>query len=86
MKYFPVLKDVKVVRTWSGHYDQCIDVLPVIDNVKEVPGLTLAFGFSGHGFGISPAVSIALSELILEGESKTIDISGLKYDRFKSKG
>ncbi len=85
IKYFPVLKNCKVVRTWSGWYDQCIDVLPVIDNVKEVPGLTLGFGFSGHGFGISPAVSIALSELILDGESKTIDISQLKYDRFKPK-
>ncbi len=85
IKYFPVLKNCKVVRTWSGWYDQCIDVLPIIDNVKEVPGLTLGFGFSGHGFGISPAVSIALSELILDGESKTIDISQLKYDRFKPK-
>lgn len=85
IKYFPILKNCKVVRTWSGWYDQCIDVLPVIDNVKEVPGLTVGFGFSGHGFGISPAVSIALSELILDGESKTIDISQLKYDRFKPK-
>ena len=54
--------------------------------MKEVPGLTVAFGFSGHGFGISPAVSIALSELILNGKSTTIDISQLNYDRFKAKG
>lgn len=86
IRYFPVLKNIKVVRTWSGLYDQCIDVLPLIDNVKEVPGLTVAFGFSGHGFGIAPAVSIAIKELMLEDESKTINISGLKYDRFKSKG
>ncbi|MBO7639257.1 MAG: FAD-binding oxidoreductase [Treponema sp.] len=85
IKYFPVLEKTKIVRTWAGLYDQTIDVLPVIDNVKEVPGLTLGFGFSGHGFGISPAVSIALSELILEGESKTIPIPDLKYDRFKPK-
>lgn len=86
MKYFPCLKNVKVVRTWAGYYDQCIDVLPIIDNIKEVPGLTVAFGFSGHGFGISPAVSIALSELMTTGKSTTIDISQLGYDRFKSKG
>jgi len=85
IKYFPMLKDVKIVRTWSGFYDQCIDVLPLIDNVKEVPGLTVGFGFSGHGFGIAPAVSIALSELILKGKSTTIDISQLTYDRFKTK-
>lgn len=85
IKYFPMLKDVKIVRTWSGYYDQCIDVLPVIDNISEVPGLTVAFGFSGHGFGIAPAVSIALSELIMKGKSDTIDISQLTYDRFKAK-
>ena len=75
LRYFPVLKDVKIVRSWSGYYDQSIDVLPVLDNIPEVPGLTLAFGFSGHGFGISPAVSLALSELITKGQSTTIDIS-----------
>ncbi len=86
IKYFPVLKDVKIVRTWSGWYDVCADKVPVIDNIREVPGLTVAYGFCGHGFGISPAVGIALSELILDGESSTIDISALKYDRFRAKG
>ena len=85
IKYFPSLRDINVIRTWAGHYDVCIDGVPVIDNVSEAPGLTLAFGFCGHGFGISPAVSLALSELIDEGESKTIDISALRYDRFKAK-
>lgn len=85
LRYFPVLKDVKIVRSWSGYYDQSIDVLPVLDNIPEVPGLTLAFGFSGHGFGISPAVSLALSKLITKGQSTTIDISALTYDRFQPK-
>lgn len=86
MHYFPALKDVKVIRTWAGAYDACSDVVPVLDQPGEVPGLTLAFGFSGHGFGISPATGLALSELLLDGESHTIDISALKYDRFKAKG
>lgn len=85
IKYFPVLKDAKIVRTWSGWYDVCVDKVPVIDLVKEVPGLAVAYGFCGHGFGISPAVGIALSELLLDGESHTIDISALKYDRFLPK-
>ncbi|MGI6205185.1 MAG: NAD(P)/FAD-dependent oxidoreductase [Anaerovoracaceae bacterium] len=85
IKYFPVLKDVKIVRTWAGWYDVTSDKVPVIDNVQEVPGLTVAFGFCGHGFGISPAVGIAVSELMLDGNSHTIDISQLKYDRFRAK-
>ncbi len=85
IKYFPVLKDVKIIRTWSGWYDVCKDKVPIIDNISEVPGLTIAAGFCGHGFGISPATGLAVSELILDGESHTIDISGLKYDRFRAK-
>lgn len=57
----------------------------MIDSISEVPGLTIACGFSGHGFGISPAVGLALSEIILDGSSHTIDISALKYDRFTAK-
>lgn len=84
MKYFPALQEAKIVRTWAGWIDECIDHVPIIDNVEEVPGLTLACAFTGHGFGISPAVGKTLSELIVDGKSE-IDISGLKYNRFKAK-
>jgi sarcosine oxidase subunit beta len=86
IKYFPSLKNVKIIRTWGGQYDVCQDMVPVIDNISEVPGLTVALGFCGHGFGIAPAVSVALCELILDGASTTIDIGALRYDRFVAKG
>lgn len=84
MKYFPNLAEAKIVRTWAGWIDECADKVPVIDKVKEVPGLVLACGFTGHGFGIAPAVGTVLSELAM-GEEASIDISALKYDRFKAK-
>ncbi len=84
LKYFPMLENAKIVRTWAGWMDHMVDGVPMIDTVEEVPGLVVAAGFSGHGFGISPAVGMTLSELVA-GEPTTIDISGLKYDRFKTK-
>ncbi len=84
LKYFPMLENAKIVRTWAGWMDHMVDGVPMIDTVEEVPGLVVAAGFSGHGFGISPAVGMTLSELVA-GETPTIDISGLKYDRFKTK-
>ncbi|MDR1070692.1 MAG: FAD-binding oxidoreductase [Gracilibacteraceae bacterium] len=83
--FFPAFADVKIIRSWSGHFDACADGVPVISNVDEVPGLTVACAFTGHGFGISPAVSVAVKELVMDGESRTIDVSGLRYDRFKAK-
>lgn len=84
MKYFPCLSDAKIVRTWAGWIDVCVDHVPVISCVEEVPGLILACGFSGHGFGISPTVGILLSQMALQ-EDTVLDINDFRYDRFRAK-
>jgi sarcosine oxidase subunit beta len=45
-------------------------------------GYYLATGFSGTGFKLSPAVGLCVSELILDGKAKTVDISGFDPLRF----
>lgn len=84
IKYFPVLRDAKIVRTWAGWMDLCADKVPVISTVSEVPGLILACGFSGHGFGIAPVVGTVLSQLALH-EPTAVDLHELRYDRFRAK-
>lgn len=84
MKYFPALEEAKIIRTWAGVLDICQDVVPVLGMTDEVPGLVIACAFSGHGFGIAPAVGEQIARLIIDGET-TVDISPLAYDRFKAK-
>lgn len=84
IKYFPALAGAKIVRAWAGWLDDCADHVPVISPVAEVPGLYIACAFSGHGFGIAPAVGYNIAEMIADGHS-TIDLSALRYDRFKPK-
>ncbi|MDO5783890.1 MAG: FAD-binding oxidoreductase [Eubacteriales bacterium] len=84
IKYFPDLKDAKIVRTWAGWSDKSADGVPVLGAVEEVPGLYLACAFTGHGFGISPAVGEQLAKLMLTGKTD-VDLSPLHYDRFKAK-
>ena len=84
MKYFPALENAKIVRTWAGYLDICQDGVPVLGFVDEVPGLVVACAFSGHGFGIAPAVGEQLARLIIDGKT-TVDISRLRYGRFKAK-
>jgi len=81
MSYFPALANIKIVRTWAGWMDSCADHVPVISSVDEVPGLIVACGFSGHGFGIAPTVGLLLSEMALQ-EKLTLDLSAFRYDRF----
>ncbi|HET7142416.1 MAG TPA: FAD-binding oxidoreductase [Anaerolineales bacterium] len=45
-------------------------------------GFYLACGLSGTGFKISPAAGASLSELILDGNPKTVDISPFRFERF----
>lgn len=82
--YFPALNDTKIVRTWAGCHDICSDGVPVVDRIDELEGLVAGCGFSGHGFGIGPAAGTVLAELAM-GKESSIDISGLRYDRFKAK-
>ena len=84
MKYFPCLADAKIVRTWAGWIDECTDHVPVISQVEEVPGLILACGFTGHGFGIAPTAGTLLSQMAV-GEETVLDVSAFRYDRFKAK-
>ncbi len=84
MKYFPDLADAKIVRTWAGWSDKSADGVPVIGKIKEVPGLYAACAFTGHGFGISPAVGQQMARLIVDGETD-INLTPLCYDRFKAK-
>ena len=79
--YIPALKDAKIVRSWCGWLDMAFDGVPFISPVEEAPGLILACGFTGHGFGTAPAVGLMLSQMVV-GEPTVVDISALRYDRF----
>ena len=83
LKWIPRLREAMIVRTWSGYEDVCADGVPVIDAIDEVPGLIVACAFTGHGFGISPVVGQLLSQLACDEETM-LDLSELRYDRFKA--
>ena len=82
LNFFPRLKNTKLVRTWAGSMDECADKVPVMDRPAEVPGLSIACGFTGHGFGIAPAAGLLLSELVLDGRASTLSLEAFRYDRF----
>lgn len=80
-KVFPFMRKTKIVRSWSGWHDRTPDDTTCLQPIDEIPGLYVACGFSGHGFGISAPVGKVLSEMVLEEPVKA-DISQLRLDRF----
>ncbi|WKY43308.1 FAD-binding oxidoreductase [Eubacteriaceae bacterium ES2] len=84
MGYFPALSDTKIVRSWAGYIDECADKIPVMSKIDEVPGLYVACGFSGHGFGIGPGAAYNIAAEIA-GDQTSVPMEEFRYDRFKAK-
>ena len=78
----PTLADAELFRGYAGLYTVTPDNHPIIDKVDGIEGLYIAAGFNGYGFKISPAVGIAVTELVTEGKAKVVDISALGMGRF----
>ena len=67
----PRLADLRIIRVWTGIEGYTPDDIPVIGPSRTRPGLFHAFGFSGHGFQLGPAMGEILGELLCGGESET---------------
>lgn len=79
--FIPAVAHAAVIRSWSGIDGAMPDDRPVLGQSPTTPGLFHAFGFSGHGFQLGPAVGEVLAELVLKGGTET-DVSGLSLTRF----
>ncbi len=78
----PILERAGLQAHWAGLYEVTPDAHPIIGAVPEVEGLYVVAGFSGHGFMHGPIAGLLLTEIILDGEARTLDISELAYSRF----
>jgi sarcosine oxidase subunit beta len=77
----PELETGALHSTQSGRDGITPDQHPILCQAGP-EGFYLACGFSGTGFKISPAVGACMSELILDGKARTVDISSLSLERF----
>jgi sarcosine oxidase, subunit beta len=78
----PKFQDAEVMRGVTGVYDTTPDSRPLLGEIPGVDGLFVCAGFSGMGFKISPAIGLVMSELLLDGRGKTVDISPFRPSRF----
>lgn len=67
---FPQFSEVKVTRQWGGFMDATPDALPIISAVASKPGLFIATGFSGHGFGIGMAAGELMAGIVSDRSNR----------------
>ncbi len=78
----PAFEAVKVINAWIGHYAfNTLDHNAIIGAHPEVGNFIFVNGFSGHGFQQSPAMGRGVSELIMYGAFRTLDLGQLGYER-----
>ena len=78
---YPQLADAKPLQSWGGMIDVTPDEVPVIDAVAQMPGLVLATGFSGHGFGLGPGGGL-LAAQIATARKPLVDPHPFRLSRF----
>ncbi len=61
---WPAFNEARVDEAWAGLIDVTPDSVPVIDHIGAIPGLVVATGFSGHGFGTGPAAGQLAADLL----------------------
>jgi len=75
VEYIPEFDRLKITRGWAGLYEvNTLDDNAILGEWRELKGLFLANGFSGHGFQQCHAVGRYIAELIL-GKTPTLDLS-----------
>lgn len=78
----PAFESVRVVNAWAGHYDYNeFDMNGIVGAHPEISNYYFANGFSGHGLQHAPAVGRGLSELLIFGEYRSLDLGRLSYAR-----
>lgn len=82
---FPSFETAGVASSWTGVYDVTPDWNPVLGRLPDLPGLVVGYGFSGHGFKLSPAVGLVLAQSAL-GLKTDVDIEPYALERFRTGG
>ncbi|AWV01433.1 FAD-binding oxidoreductase [Burkholderia sp. JP2-270] len=78
---FPAYETAGLASSWTGVYDVTPDWNPVLGNVGDIDGLVVGFGFSGHGFKLSPGIGRLLAQHAL-GLPTDVSLTPYALERF----
>jgi len=79
---FPVFASATMRGGWAGMIMMSPDGRPIIDRIPSIDGLYVMLGDSGTSFKTSPAIGRCLAEWIVEGRSRTADLTPFRSTRF----
>lgn len=78
--FFPVLKDIKIIRTYAGLRPYTPDHFPIVSDT-EVPGFYISAGHEGDGVSLALVTGEIITRMI-RNEKQEIDIEKLSFKRY----
>lgn len=81
---FPILKQVKIIRTFAGLRPYTPDSLPIMSKVDQYEGLYINAGHEGDGIALAPIAGLLMSELVT-GENPRSNLNLFNLNRFESR-
>ena len=82
IRFFPIVRDIAVIRSYAGLRPYTPDHLPVI-SASDVAGFYVAAGHEGDGIGLSLITGLLIAQIICEEETM-VSVDPLSIDRFKA--
>jgi sarcosine oxidase subunit beta len=77
----PGFAEAGLAASWTGVYDVTPDWNPVLGPLPGIAGLQVAYGFSGHGFKLSPVIGRLMAQHAL-GLPTDLPLAPYAYERF----
>jgi len=84
LKYFPVLENVHIIRTFAGLRPASLDGKPFLGEVSARKGFFIAAGHEGDGIALAPITGKLIAQLICQ-ETLSIPVGELSPDRVFTK-
>lgn len=82
IRFFPMLKNVNCIRSFGGLRPFCLDHLPIVSDVEEVPGFYICSGHEGSGIALGPVAGKLISEYATGQELYFPEARELAWSRF----
>jgi glycine/D-amino acid oxidase-like deaminating enzyme len=80
VELFPILAQVRVMRTYIGFRPWLADHLPAIGQEPSVPGFVQASGHEGAGICLAPATGLIVRDLLTD-RTPEVDVHAFRPDR-----
>lgn len=83
IRFFPAMKDFRMIRAYTGFRPWTADHLPIVSPVDEIPGFYIAAGHEGDGISLATVTGKLIQEMITEETDTIIPVDPLRFSRFQ---